>query len=64
QYLLSSEAQEFFSSETNEYPLAAGILPTSDLPPLDQLNAPGIDLTDLEDLRGTVELLQEVGALP
>jgi iron(III) transport system substrate-binding protein len=64
QFLLSSDAQDYFANETAEYPLAAGILPNPDLPPLDELDSPAINLSDLADLRGTVELLQEVGALP
>ncbi len=32
-------------------------------PPIDQLNPPQIDLSDLSDLQGTLDLLQEVGAL-
>ncbi|MDX1437078.1 MAG: iron ABC transporter substrate-binding protein [Anaerolineales bacterium] len=63
-FLLSTEAQEYFSSETNEYPLAGGVQPNPDLPPLSTLNPPAVDLADLADLRGTVALLQEVGALP
>ncbi len=63
-YLLSQEAQEYFASETFEYPLLAGVEPPAGLVPLAELNAPQIDLADLADLKGTVELLREVGALP
>jgi iron(III) transport system substrate-binding protein len=63
-FLLSEEAQQYFASETYEYPLVEGIAPSVDLAPLDELQAPAVDLSDLADLKGTVRLLQEVGALP
>jgi iron(III) transport system substrate-binding protein len=33
------------------------------LTPIEELNPPAIDLSDLSDLQGTLELLQDVGAL-
>jgi iron(III) transport system substrate-binding protein len=33
------------------------------LPSLDEIGTPEIDLSDLSDLEGTLELLQEVGIL-
>jgi iron(III) transport system substrate-binding protein len=33
------------------------------LPALSELNPPAVDLSDLADLEGTLELLREVGAL-
>lgn len=62
-YLLSEPAQRYFSEQTFEYPLLKGIPAHPDLPPLEQLNPPAIDLSDLDDLRGTLALLQEVGLL-
>lgn len=59
-YLLSQQSQEYFSSKTFEYPLAQGVAAHSDLPPLSSIQTPDIDLSDLADLRGTLELLQEV----
>ena len=64
EYLLSDQAQEYFRDQTSEYPLAAGIAARPELAPLDELNAPSLALTSLADLEGTLELLQEVGALP
>ena len=64
EYLLSENAQTYFSSETNEYPLAAGVEPSVDLAPLGELNAIDIDLADLADIQGTIQLMQEVGMLP
>ena len=62
-YLLDNAAQQYFVDETNEYPLVDGIEVGAWLPPIDQLNPPQIDLSDLSDLQGTLDLLQEVGAL-
>jgi iron(III) transport system substrate-binding protein len=62
-FLLSDEAQRYFSDETFEYPLATGIPADDRLPPLEEIETPDLDLGDLEDLRGTLELLREVGAL-
>ncbi len=33
------------------------------MPPLGEIGTPEIDLSDLSDLEGTLELLQEVGIL-
>ncbi len=62
-YLLSEPAQQYFREQTFEYPLLAGVPAHPDLPPLAELNPPPIDLSDLDDLRGTLALLQEVGLL-
>lgn len=63
-FLLSSEAQEYFANKTYEYPLAAGVEPNGDLPPLTQLQTPNVDVTDMTDLRGSLELMQQTGILP
>ena len=63
-FLLSQEAQQYFATQTNEYPLAGqNIELAPGLLPLSQIATPVIDLGNLEDLQGTLELLQEVGAL-
>ncbi|MGH2953957.1 MAG: iron ABC transporter substrate-binding protein [Solirubrobacterales bacterium] len=63
-YLLSREAQRYFAESSQEYPLVAGVEPDPTLVPLDRIPAPpGVDLSDLSDLPGTVELMQEAGAL-
>ena len=64
EYLLDAHAQEYFRDQTSEYPLAAGIAARPELAPLDALDPPSLALTSLADLEGTLELLQEVGALP
>ena len=62
-YLLSPSAQQYFADQTNEYPLIPGVSLNPILPPLEELVTPSLDLADLEDLQGTLELLQDVGAL-
>jgi iron(III) transport system substrate-binding protein len=63
-HLLSAEAQDYFARETFEYPLAPGVDPIGRLPSIDELNPPeGLDLTQLSDLEGTVDLLRDVGML-
>jgi iron(III) transport system substrate-binding protein len=62
-YLLSEEAQQYFVEQTNEYPLIEGIPVNDFLTPLEEINVPDIDLAALADLQGTLELLQDVGAL-
>lgn len=63
EFLLQQEAQEYFANETFEYPLASGFEPAADIPALDELETPDLDLSDLEDLEGTLALLQEVGLI-
>jgi iron(III) transport system substrate-binding protein len=63
-YLLGADAQAYFAEETFEYPLVEGVAPPAGAPPLAELATPDIDLSDLSDLQGTLELLTEVGALP
>ncbi len=62
-YLLSPQAQQFFVSETFEYPVVNEVAPSAGLIPSDTLQgeAPAVDLGSLEDLRGTLDLLTEVG---
>jgi iron(III) transport system substrate-binding protein len=63
EFLLSQQAQEYFATETKEYPLIEGVEPDAEMPPLGEIGTPDIDLSDLSDLEGTLELLQEVGIL-
>ncbi|MDA1329702.1 MAG: iron ABC transporter substrate-binding protein [Chloroflexi bacterium] len=63
-FLLSPVAQQYFASQTYEYPLVEGVATSSLLIPLTELNPPQIALGSLADLQGTVTLLQEVGMLP
>ncbi|ATB45199.1 iron ABC transporter substrate-binding protein [Corallococcus macrosporus] len=62
-YLLDTEAQAYFAKETSEFPLVAGAKLAEGLPPLDKVGSPDLDLSRLDDLRGTVKLLQDTGVL-
>lgn len=61
EYLLSSDAQNYFATETREYPLASGVTPQGELVSLNQIESqtPEIDLSNLRDLEGTLQLLQQ-----
>ena len=63
-FLLGEPAQTYFAQEIKEYPVSAGVEPEGDLPPMDSLNPPDVDLGNLNDLEGTLELLRETGVLP
>lgn len=61
-YLLAQPAQEYFARETFEYPLAAGVAASTDLPPLDPAAVPEVDYDALGDtLRTTTELIARSG---
>ena len=62
-YLLSREGQKYFAESSKEYPLIEGVEPDPSLPGLATIPAPQIDLSNLDDVQRTVELLQETGAL-
>lgn len=62
-FLLNESSQQYFNTETNEYPLSADIPLNPLLVPMSTINTPDIDLSDLDDLDGTLQLLQELGIL-
>ncbi|WP_141326759.1 iron ABC transporter substrate-binding protein [Myxococcus sp. AB025B] len=62
-WLLENDAQAYFSQQTHEYPLVAGVKTAQDLPALSKVGSPDLDLSKLDDLRGTVKLLQDTGVL-
>jgi iron(III) transport system substrate-binding protein len=63
-YLTGDQGQTYFAEETWEYPVVSGHEPQAELVPLDEIESPDIDLSDLA---GTIEpalnLLAEVGLL-
>ncbi len=65
EFLLSPEAQRYFTDTVNEYPVIAEVPPNAALESFQRLllASPRIDLDSLEDLQGTLELLRQSGAL-
>jgi iron(III) transport system substrate-binding protein len=63
-FLLSLESQQYFTDNTHEYPLLPGVAADPELQPLDEIDPPEIDLSDLTDLEGSLELMRETGILP
>ena len=62
-FLLSPQAQRFFAEETKEYPLIEGVKADPAVVPLSQIEQPRIDLSNLDDLQGTLTVIEESGAL-
>ena len=62
-YLLGESAQTYFADSTYEYPMIEGVAINERLRPLAEIEAPDIDLSNLSDLQGTIELIEESGAL-
>jgi iron(III) transport system substrate-binding protein len=62
EFLLSPEAQRYFSDQTFEYPLVPGIPAAEGLPPLGSVESPSYDVDDLGGgLERTVELIRSSG---
>lgn len=62
EFLMSKEAQEFFRTETNEYPLVEGIGGPEGQPPLEQLKTIDLPLDELgKDLERSSTLIKEAG---
>ncbi|GGN09897.1 extracellular solute-binding protein [Halarchaeum nitratireducens] len=62
-HLLSIELQEFLGTRGFGYPLLSSVPPVGNLPTIDQLNPPELDLSKLANVEPTLDLLREVGAL-
>jgi iron(III) transport system substrate-binding protein len=63
EYMLGTEAQQYFADQTFEYPLIPAVKTHPQLKPLGDIKTPKIDLGSLTDLKGTLKLLQEAGVL-
>lgn len=61
--MLSEQAQTYFADSSKEYPLISSVEPPEELTPLDDIPSPKVDLAKLGDLRGTLKLMRETGAL-
>ena len=62
-YLTSSAAQQKFVTDTHEYSLIEGATPPDEVPALDAIGAPSIDLKTLSNIKATQDLLIQVGLL-
>lgn len=65
EFLLSAQSQQYFTSDVFEYPVIEDITPNPNLSPLSELlqAAPTLDLNKIDDLDGTVKLLQHAEIL-
>ncbi len=64
EFMLSPTAQEYFATRTYEYPVIQGVVTHRLLTPLAEISSPEISMADMADLRGTLNLLREVGIVP
>ncbi|MGD9526728.1 iron ABC transporter substrate-binding protein [Pseudonocardia sp.] len=62
-FLAGPQAQAYFAAETAEYPLAGDVAGPTGVPPLNELDGPDLDLSDLASLEQTVTLLTDVGLI-
>ncbi|KTF09487.1 extracellular solute-binding protein [Pseudoalteromonas sp. H103] len=62
-YLLSKEVQGYLATEAYEIPLINNISQPDGLPSLANISPPKIDLTQLADLRPTIDLMRNNGVL-
>lgn len=62
-YLLSQEVQSYLASEAYEIPMISGIAPPAGLPSISSIEPPQVDLTQLADLRPTLQLMRKTGVL-
>ncbi len=63
-FMLSLSAQQYFASQTFEYPLIEGVRTHRLLTPLSEIAVPNVDLSQLDDVQGTQDLLRSVGIIP
>jgi iron(III) transport system substrate-binding protein len=63
EWLLSPSTQEWFVTNTWEYPLLPSVAAAEGLPSLDTLRGPDVPLAELADLPGTLVMLEEVGLI-
>jgi iron(III) transport system substrate-binding protein len=63
EFMLSTAGQQYFASQTFEYPLVEGVKTHRDLLPLSEIRRPNIDVGMLKDLQSTQRLLRETGVV-
>ncbi|MBI2851616.1 MAG: iron ABC transporter substrate-binding protein [Chloroflexi bacterium] len=64
EFMLSPVAQQYFASQTFEYPVIAGVKTHRLLKPLAEVKSPDVDMPQMADVKGTVNLLRKVGIIP
>lgn len=62
-YLLTEQVQSYLAREAYEIPLVNGVAPPAGLPDLASISPPRVDLTQLADIRPTLDLMRDVGVL-
>ncbi|WP_114417138.1 iron ABC transporter substrate-binding protein [Marinospirillum perlucidum] len=64
-FLISPAAQQYFALEVNEYPVIDGVIQNRHSEPYQEAleASPEIDLDDLDDLEGTLDLLRQAGLI-
>lgn len=60
-FLVSPAAQQYFVENTFEYPLIEGVAAPAGLPDLESLRNPELDLSDLDSIQETVDLIAAAG---
>lgn len=65
EFLLATEAQQYFTTDVFEYPVIEGVIPHAELLPVPELLqlAPTFNLNNMDDLEGTLKLLRLVEIL-
>ena len=64
EFMLSLAAQQYFASQTYEYPLVEGVNTQRGLTPIEEINNPLVTPKEMADLEGTQALLRDVGITP
>ena len=62
-FLLVDASQQYFAEETFEYPLAGSTPSPDGVPALSAIEQPDLDLSNLDDLEGTLALIEKAGVL-
>ena len=63
EFLLTDESQRYFAERTFELPVVATVTGDVDLPAISSLPPPEVDLSKLDDAKGTIDLLTRLGIL-
>jgi len=63
EFLLNDESQRYFAEKTFELPVVPSVQADPQLPDIDELARPEVELSKLDDAKGTVELLTRLQIL-